>query len=359
MFSTCDNFALSLGQKQIDCLITLPPFSTLTAGSCANAFTGASCVGATHTRVLNSAGITVASSPMDGTCGGCGVIAGFVNKRSVPANFTLRQSCIPLGAATCSAVTKLAVLQAPAPPPPLPPAPTAPQSPASPMVATNACAPFALSRGQKYVDCVITVPAGKSVYAGGCGISGGASCYGDTRVLLLTAFGRTLTSNDNGTADGCGACSLVNYTNTGYFSANYVLRQHCMPLKNGVCGGTSAYSLVTPGGVTPYTARALIDLRGGGDSNSAPLLGGDAVSVAAETTPTNPTNTNNRRTLIVLVVAIAASLSLLCLIVACPTKRSRPSTSRAPRARALALTGARARWRKKRDGSPESFQIVL
>jgi hypothetical protein len=357
VFSTCDNFALSLGQKQVDCVITLPPFSTLSAGTCSNAFTGALCTGTTLVRILNSAGITVAASPLDGTCGGCGVIPGFVNKRSVPTNFTMRQSCSPIGAVTCSAVTKLVVLQAPAPPPPLPPAPQSPTSPQ--LVGTGACEPFAISRGQKYVDCVINVPAGKTVYAGGCGISGGASCYGDTRLLLLASFGRTMVSNDNGTVDGCGACSLVQYTNTGYFSANYVLRQHCMPLKNGVCGGTSAYAIVAPGGVTPYAARSLIDFGSGSDSNTAPALGGNAVSVVAGNSPPNPTNTNNRRTLIVLVVAIASSLSLLCLIVACPTTRSRPSASRAARARSLALTGARARWRKKRDGSPESFKIVL
>jgi hypothetical protein len=350
VFSTCDNFALSLGQKQVDCLITLPPFSTLSAGTCSNAFAGALCTGTTLVRILNAAGHTVSASPLDGTCGGCGVIPGFVNKRSVPTNFTLRQSCSPIGAVTCSAVTKLVVLQAPTPPPPLPPAPTAPQSPTSPpLVATNACAPFAISRGQKYADCVINVPAGKTVYAGGCGISGGASCYGDTRILLLAAFGRSLVSNDNGTVDGCGACSLVSYTNTGYFSANYVLRQHCMPLKNSVCGGTSAYAIVAPGGVTPYAARSLIELGGGGD----------AVSVAADPTPPNHQPTNNRRTLIVLVVAIVSSLTLLCLIVACPATRSRPSASRAARAGSTAMTGARARLRKKRDGSPESFKIVL
>jgi hypothetical protein len=221
----------------------------------------------------------------------------------MPTNFTLRQSCSPIGAVTCSAVTKLVVFQSPAPPPPLPPAPRSPASPLTPesppLLATSACAPFALSQGQKYADCVITVPAGQSLYAGGCGISGGASCYGDTRFLLMSSIGLTLTSNDNGTVLGCGACSLVNYTNTGYFPVKLVLRQQCVPPRTGVCGGTSSYALVAPGSVIPYTRRSLMGLGGG-----------DTPSVTSAATQTISTNSKSpfRRTLIVAIVAIALSL---------------------------------------------------
>jgi sulfatase maturation enzyme AslB (radical SAM superfamily) len=95
------------------------------------------------------------------------------------------------------------------------------------------------------VDCQVTVPSGQTVYVGTCGV-GGASCYGDTALSLLSYAGQTLAANDDGASSGCGQCSFVNYTNMGAVGATYVLRQQCKTLKSSTCGGTSAFVFQNP-----------------------------------------------------------------------------------------------------------------
>jgi hypothetical protein len=337
VFNTCDQFALSFGDKQVDCIVTLPPYATISAGTCANAFDGASCVGTTRMRLLNSAGLTIAASPLDGACGGCGTIVGFFNNRSTSVTLVLRQSCWPLNSATCSAIARVAILQAPAPPLPPPPAPPpTPSPPPTNLPSTGTCVPFSIGIGQKWVDCLISVLPGYTLHAGGCGITGAnATCTGDTKFSLLSTMGRTLTSNDNGTATGCGACSLVAYTNPNAYATTFVLRQQCSSPKLKTCGGTSAYSLVAPGGVSPYAARVLID------------------DFVFQNTPEGlPVNEQKvtQNTFLFFGIAVGVSTVAICVIVAWPSRRRRGVQS----SKRFALAS------KKYDARfPDDIKIVL
>ena len=341
-FSTCDNFVLSLGQKQVDCTVTLPPYATLSTGTCANAIAGASCTGTTRVRLLNYAGLTLAASPLDGSCEGCGLVSGFFNNRSTSLNITIRQSCWPLGSATCSGVAKMAVLQAPAPASPPPPAPPpSPSPPTAIMASTGVCVSFSISIGQKWADCIIPVPAGYTLHAGGCGITGAnASCSGDTKFSLLSTVGRTLTSNDNGAAAGCGACSLVTYVNPNAYATTFVLRQQCASPKLSACGGTSAYSLIAPGGVSPYAARVLIDI-------DAPVERDAPVGADAPPDDAHPV----RATFVFFGIAVGVSLVGICVIVARPASRRR---------RVRLFSKSFTTLSKKRDDLyPDDVKIVL
>ena len=344
----CDNFVLTFGQKQVDCYYTIPPYGTMKAGACGQVFPGATCTNTTYLRVLAYAGITLANSSLDGSCGGCGVTSYF-NNASTPLGVVLRSSCWPIGSAYCAAVTKVTLVQAPAPPSPPPPSPPTPPPPPSPpplMPGTAACTSYSITPVNKYQDCRIELPSGYSLYAGGCGIDG-ATCYGDTALLIMSYFGRTLASNDDGPVAGCGLCSLVNYTNTGFLSTTVWLRQQCSPLKYSFCGGTSTYRLVAPGSVTPYASRALIEVSSNSSGGPAQPLA-DPWAQVPNTAKSWPV-----WLIITLSAGVGVSVLLVVVIIVCTEKRRRKTGGRV-----AVMMGAARRVRMRRAKLPEQITGV-
>jgi hypothetical protein len=343
---SCDNFVLSFGQKQVDCYYTIPPYGTMKAGACGSVFQGSTCSNTTYLRVLAYAGVTLADSSLDGSCSGCGVTQYF-NNASTPLGVVLRSSCWPVGSAACSAVTKVTLAQAPAPPmpPPLSPPPRPPPSPPPMVAGTAACTSYSITPVNKYQDCRIEVPSGYSLYAGGCGIDG-ATCYGDTTALVMSYFGRTLASNDDGPVAVCGLCSLVDYTNTGFFSTTVWLRQQCSPLKSGFCGGTSMYRLVAPGGVTRRALLAVSEETKDEEEEKVQELA-DPWAQVPKTAKSWPV-----WLIITIGVGVALSVVLLVTIIVCTEKRRRKGDT------AGATVGAARRVRMRRAKSPESITGV-
>ena len=273
----------------------------------------------------------------------------YFNNASTPLGVVLRSSCWPIGSAACAAVTKVTLAQAPAPPmpPPLSPPPRPPPSPPPLMPGTAACTGYSITPVNKYQDCRIELPSGYSLYAGGCGIDG-ATCYGDTAFLIMSYFGRTLASNDDGPVAGCGLCSLVNYTNTGYLSTTVWLRQQCSPLKSGFCGGTSTYRLVAPGSVTPYASRALIEVSEEKDEEE------EAVQELADPWAQVPKTAKSWPVWLIITIGVGVALSvvLLVVIIVCTEKRRRKAGARST------MMGAGRRMRTHRAKLPEQITGV-
>ena len=197
---------------------------------------------------MNRAGVVVTSNHNYVNCGGCAVVQ-YTNPTAQNVSYALRQSCYPVQVGSCSATTKYAIYANPAPPsPPLPPPPSPPTppppSPLAPGVLT--CGSFNISLGQKYVDCRIAIPAQTTYAVGDCGISG-ASCFGNTKITLLSYTGQSLTSNDDGAPAGCGQCSYFEYSNPFAYARSFVIRQQCNPLRTSTCSGVTLYEpLVKP-----------------------------------------------------------------------------------------------------------------
>jgi hypothetical protein len=316
------------------------------AGACGSVFQGATCANTTYLRVLAYAGVTLANSSLDESCGGCGVTQYF-NNASTPLGVVLRSSCWPVGSAACSAVTKVTLKQAPAPPMPPPPnqPPPPPPSPPPLMAGTAACTSYSITPVNKYQDCRIDLPSGYSLYAGGCGIDGG-SCFGDTKLIIMSYFGRNLASNDDGPVAGCGLCSLVNYTNTGYLSTTVWLRQQCSPLKSGFCGGTSTYRLDAPRGVT---RRALLEV-----SEETKDEEEETVQELADPWAQVPKTAKSWPVWLIITVGAGVALSVVMLvtIIVCTEKRRRKAGVRS------AMIGAVRRMRTRRSKSPEHITGV-
>lgn len=219
------------------------------------------------------------------------------------------------------------------------------------MPGTAGCASYSLTPKIKYQDCRIELPSGYSLYAGGCGIDG-ATCFGDTTFLIMSYFGRTLATNDDGPVAGCGLCSLVNYTNTGFFSSTVWLRQQCSPLKSGFCGGTSTYRLVAPGSVTPYAGRALIEVSTNATTSGSD--GGGAAQQLADPWAEVPKTAKSWPVWLIITISagVGVSVLLVVIIIVCTEKRRRKSGVRA------AVMGAARRVRARRAKLPEQITGV-
>lgn len=84
----------------------------------------------------------------------------------------------------------------------------------------------------------VYLTAGTYVMFGTCGVTGGYVNYGDTYLRLYNPFGSQVAVNDNGSAWGCGAGSLLSYYVPA--SGTYTLRAGCWA--NNACQGMVAKS---------------------------------------------------------------------------------------------------------------------
>jgi hypothetical protein len=230
----------------------------------------------------------------------------------------------------------------------LPPPPPSPLPP-SPLPANQfACAAFTLASGKKYVDCKILIPAGQTVHVGTCGVAG-STCYGDTKLALLSYMGNMLASNDNGTSVGCGACSLLNYTNTYAFATTHVLRQQCIPLRSGTCGGISAY--VFRSGATPL--RSLIEINPDmKDTRAQPADGGGYYGEGRRSPPRS-------NSWIIGLVSVGCASVIVGAMVCSKRDALRYRASYQIAQMNKAVVGARRRARNENVSQLSSFKISL
>jgi hypothetical protein len=179
----------------------------------------------------------------------------------------------------------------------------------------------------------------------------GGSCFGDTKLSLLSYMGQMLAQNDNGTVAGCGACSTLSFTNNGLFTALYVLRQQCVTPKRGVCGGTTAYVLTSPGDVTPYSARVLIENPDTSGVPSNRLLAAPGVP-PAPIVMANAAWSDIPKTIkawplwLVIVGSLGGALVFFLLFALCMCSAA---SMRKKRGDQKQTANVGARWKKKRD----------
>ena len=248
----CTSFSLSADGSYLDCVITVPPNSSLAASTCPSAgIPNAVCTGNTLLDVIGTFGNTIASNTTIPGCGGCSYTSTYANPTTTPLIIVVRQKC---ASGVCTGTTVVAITpggsQTTTPPPAQPQPP--PPGPLPTGTTLQQCTSFSLAPGGAYVDCVVFVPPGTSLAASTCASAGiaGATCTGQTELDVIGSYGNILAMNT--TLPGCNGCSYTSvYANPTTSQLVIVVRQKCAPTATTICTGTTVVALSTISSMSP------------------------------------------------------------------------------------------------------------
>ena len=261
----CPPFNLTVGQKFVECVVTVPAYARIMAGTCG--LPGAACTGTTSLQVLNGQASTLVANVVgsaEGCVSGghiCSLTPFWLNVGPAHANVTIRQMCALRGLENCTGTTALLINYGyppppPSPPPlpPLPPSPPspplpAPPSPPPPMPPGSATwAPFDIAIGGDVVTYSLTVLPLTGLVVGTCGVPQ-TWCTGDTYIAVqAVSIGSeppVVFDNDNG-GGSCGGCSYAGTWTNNYASAAVLTVSVSCADPTQPCSGIAGYSLVFP-----------------------------------------------------------------------------------------------------------------